>query len=45
MIGSDFNVAHEEIDLKNPKSNEKNAGFTKEERYWFDLFLKNGFME
>ena len=28
----DLNVAHEEIDLKNPKTNKKNAGFTQEER-------------
>jgi len=35
----DLNVAHKEIDLANPKSNEKNAGFTKEEREGFDNFM------
>ncbi|MBS3086516.1 exodeoxyribonuclease III [Candidatus Pacearchaeota archaeon] len=45
VIASDFNVAHKEIDLRNPKQNLKNAGFTKEEREWFDLFLKEGFID
>ncbi len=40
IIGGDFNVAHEEIDLAQPKSNMKNAGFTQEERKWFSDFLK-----
>ena len=35
----DFNVAHKEIDLANPKTNEKNAGFTKEEREGFTNFM------
>lgn len=41
----DFNVAHHEIDLKNPKQNEQNAGFTQEERIWMDKFLKSGFSD
>lgn len=41
IIGGDFNVAHEEIDLAQPKSNMKNAGFSGEEREWFDNFLKD----
>lgn len=45
IIASDFNVAHKEIDLKNPKQNEKNAGFTKEERGWFDSFLNKDFID
>ena len=45
IIASDFNVAHTELDLRNPKQNEKNAGFTKEERLWFDSFLKKGFID
>lgn len=45
VIASDFNVAHTEIDLRNPKQNEKNAGFTAEERKWFDDFLKAGFVD
>ncbi len=45
VICGDYNVAHKEIDLKNPKSNEKNAGFTPEERQWMDTFLTAGFVD
>ncbi len=41
----DLNVAHEEIDLKNPKSNRKNAGFTDEERGKMTALLQNGFVD
>ena len=41
----DLNVAHEEIDLKNPKSNRKNAGFTDEERGKFSTLLAAGFKD
>lgn len=41
----DFNVAHKEIDLKNPSANEKSAGFTKEEREKFSRLLENGFID
>lgn len=41
----DLNVAHEEIDLKNPKTNHKNAGFTDEERAYFSTVLENGFID
>lgn len=41
----DLNVAHREIDLKNPKSNHKNAGFTDEERGRFTTLLQNGFID
>lgn len=41
----DLNVAHQEIDLKNPKTNRKNAGFTDEERAKFTQLLKNGFID
>jgi len=41
----DLNVAHKEIDLKNPKSNRRNAGFTDEERGKFDTLLKNGYTD
>ena len=41
----DLNVAHKEIDLKNPKTNRKNAGFTDEERGKFDAVLKAGFID
>lgn len=45
IIASDFNVAHKEIDLKNPKSNKNNAGFTMDERNWFDSFIDHGFID
>ena len=41
----DFNVAHQEIDLKNPKSNRRNAGFTDEEREQFSHLLNAGFTD
>ena len=45
VICGDLNVAHQEIDLKNPKTNRKNAGFTDEEREKFTLLLKEGFTD
>ena len=41
----DLNVAHQEIDLKNPKTNRKNAGFTDEERACFTKVLESGFID
>ncbi|MDE6151700.1 MAG: exodeoxyribonuclease III, partial [Prevotella sp.] len=41
----DLNVAHEEIDLKNPKTNHKNPGFTDEERGKFSALLADGFTD
>ena len=41
----DLNVAHEEIDLKNPKTNHNSAGFTDEERDCFSRLLKNGYID
>ena len=41
----DLNVAHQEIDLKNPKTNRKNAGFTDEERQKFTKLLEQGFVD
>ncbi len=41
----DLNVAHKEIDLKNPKSNKRNAGFTDEERAKMDAVLEAGFID
>lgn len=41
----DLNVAHKEIDLKNPKTNHHNAGFTDEEREKFTQLLDNGFVD
>ncbi len=45
IICGDLNVAHKEIDLKNPKTNRKNAGFTDEERARFTNLLENGFID
>ena len=45
IMCGDLNVAHKEIDLKNPKTNKKNAGFTDEERTKFTEFLDSGFID
>ena len=45
IVCGDLNVAHEEIDLKNPKTNRKNAGFTDEEREKFTVLLDSGFTD
>lgn len=45
VVCGDMNVAHKEIDLKNPKTNRKNAGFTDEEREKFGVLLENGFID
>lgn len=45
IMCGDLNVAHKEIDLKNPKANRKNAGFTDEERSKFTQFLEVGFID
>ena len=41
----DLNVAHNEIDIKNPSSNRRNAGFTDEERNRFSILLENGYAD
>lgn len=45
VLCGDLNVAHKAIDLANPKSNEKNPGFTAEERAWMDTFLGAGYVD
>ena len=45
IVCGDLNVAHKEIDLKNPKTNRKNAGFTDEERNKFTELLSSGFID
>ena len=45
IVCGHMNVAHEEIDLKNPKSNRRNAGFTDEERQKFTQLLASGFTD
>lgn len=45
IVCGDMNVAHQEIDLKNPKTNTRNAGFTDEERQKFTQLLSYGFVD
>ena len=45
IICGDFNIAHKEIDLRNPKENIDNAGFLPEERAWLDLFVERGYVD
>nr|WGE07940.1 exodeoxyribonuclease III [Bacillus subtilis] len=45
ILCGDLNVAHQEIDLKNPKANRNNAGFSDQEREAFTRFLKAGFVD
>jgi exodeoxyribonuclease-3 len=45
VLCGDFNVAHREIDLKNPKQNENNPGFSAPERAWMDTFLNAGYID
>jgi exodeoxyribonuclease-3 len=45
VICGDFNTAHKEIDLKNPKQNSTTSGFLPEERAWIDRYLEHGFVD
>jgi exodeoxyribonuclease III len=45
IICGDFNTAHREIDLRNPKQNENTSGFLPEERAWIDQYLARGFVD
>jgi exodeoxyribonuclease-3 len=45
IICGDFNTAHREIDLRNPKQNETTSGFLPEERVWIDKYLEHGFVD
>ena len=45
VLGGDINIAHEEIDLANPKQNQKNPGFLPEERAWVSQFLEDGYLD
>jgi exodeoxyribonuclease-3 len=45
VICGDYNTAHKEIDLKNPKANEKYSGFLPVERDWMDKFVSNGYVD
>jgi exodeoxyribonuclease-3 len=45
ILCGDFNTAHREIDLRNPKQNQKTTGFLPEERVWIDHYLEHGFVD
>jgi exodeoxyribonuclease-3 len=45
VICGDFNTAHNEIDLRHPKANQKTSGFLPEERAWIDTYLSHGFVD
>ncbi len=45
IICGDYNTAHNEIDIKNAKANEKNSGFLPMERAWMDKFIANGYTD
>lgn len=45
VITGDFNTAHNEIDLKNPKANEKTSGFMRIERDWMDKLFRHGYID
>lgn len=45
IVTGDYNTAHREIDLKNPKSNEKRSGFLPIERAWMDRYIKEGYID
>ncbi len=45
VISGDFNTAHNEIDLKNPKANQKRSGFLRIERDWLDRIVANGYVD
>jgi exodeoxyribonuclease-3 len=45
IICGDFNTAHNEIDLRYPKQNQKTSGFLPEERVWIDKYLSHGFID
>lgn len=45
IVTGDYNVAHNEIDLKNPKANEKRSGFLPMERHWMDKYIENGYID
>ena len=45
IITGDYNIAHKEIDIHDPKGNKNSSGFLPEERDWMDKFLKDGFTD
>ena len=45
IVAGDYNTAHNEIDLKNPKANENNSGFLRVERDWIDRIVRDGYVD
>ncbi|MBC8034844.1 MAG: exodeoxyribonuclease III [Chitinophagaceae bacterium] len=45
IVCGDYNIAHREIDIHDPKGNKKSSGFLPEERAWMDAFLSKGFVD
>jgi exodeoxyribonuclease-3 len=45
ILAGDYNIAHKEIDIHDPKGNKKSSGFLPEERAWMDSFLANGWVD
>lgn len=45
ILCGDYNIAHKEIDIHDPKGNKNSSGFLPEERAWMDNFLANGFID
>jgi len=45
ILAGDYNIAHQAIDLRNPKTNEHNAGYLPEERAWMSGFLETGYID
>lgn len=45
IVSGDFNIAHQEIDIHNPKSNKNNSGFLPEERDWMTRYFESGFID
>jgi exodeoxyribonuclease-3 len=45
IVCGDYNIAHNEIDLKNPKANSKRSGFLPIEREWMDKYISNGYVD